>query len=348
MRRIDYFSTLFPQGIPPLWCPLISHYRGKGEFDTERMTAHINHIAPYVQAFLAPGSTGDGWEMTPEERLELIELLLPQAEEISGHVLVGVLETERKAAAESVKSVAQRYSIENTPAFAGVTVTAPRGEDLSQEDITEDLSAVLDHRVPTTLYQLPQITKNEIDPSTAAHLAKKYPNFYLFKDTSGEDKVARSGLMPEDLFMVRGAEVDYAQWLKGLGGPYHGFLLSTANCFAPQLDKIIELSVLSATQGAGGAHSIEASEAAKEAYSISDTLSTVVESAFAAVSSLPFGNPFANSNKSIDHVMAYGSGYDKRTPPLTYSGHRIPEEIVVTIAELLKRHDLFPKKGYLE
>ncbi len=347
MRRSDYFTSLFQRGIPTLWCPLITHYKAGKGFDEERMSAQIQHNAPYVQAFLAPGSTGDGWEMVPEERFELTELLLPLVEKIDGHLLLGILETGRGKAAKAVEMVAERYSPEKTPGYAGVTVTAPKGSTLTQEDISADLSAVLDQNVPTTLYQLPQITENVIGPKTVLELAQKYPNFYLFKDTSGEDEVAYSGIIPEDVLLVRGAEGDYAPHLKTLGGAYHGFLLSTANCFASQLSRIIELSGLAASQGAGGAHSIDASEAAQEARSISETLSTVVESAFSTVSGLPFGNPFANANKSIDHIMAYGPSYASAEAPLTHSGKRIPDELLVTIAELLKRHDLFPNKGYL-
>ncbi len=347
MRRRDYFSTLFPQGIPTLWCPLISHYAAEGKFNAERMAAHIESLSPYVQAFLAPGSTGDGWEMSPEERTELIDLLLPLTEEVDGHLLLGVLETDRGKAADTVAGLKNSYIPGETPGYAGVTITAPRGSELTQTTIFDELSAVLEHGVPTALYQLPQVTENEIDPCTAEDLAKKYSNFYLFKDTSGKDKVVRSGRLPEDLFLVRGAEGNYAEWLKGLGGSYHGFLLSTANNFAPHLSRIIELSSLAAVQGAGGAHSLEVSEAAREAYSISHTLSTVVETAFNTVSALPFGNPFANANKAIDHIMAYGPGFETAQPPLTHSGNRIPAEIETSLAEILRRHDLFPQKGYL-
>ena len=348
MRRRDYFSTLFPQGIPTLWCPLISHYTDEGNFNTERMAAHIEYLAPYVQAFLAPGSTGDGWEMSSDERTGLIELLLPLTEQVNGHLLVGVLETDRGKAADTVAALKKNYTPGETSGYAGVTITAPRGSELTQTSIFDELAAVLDHGVPTALYQLPQVTENEIDPCTAEDLANKYSNFYLFKDTSGKDKVARSGRLPDDLFLVRGAEGNYAEWLKGLGGPYHGFLLSTANNFAPQLSRVIELSTLAAVQGAGGAHSIEASEAAREAYSISNTLSTVVDTAFNTVSTLPFGNPFANANKAIDHIMAYGAGFDAVQPPLTHSGNRIPAEITSSLADVLRRHELFPQTGYLE
>jgi len=348
MRRKDYFTRVFPQGIPTLWCPLISHYADSGTFNSERTAAHIEHISPYVQAYLAPGSTGDGWEMSSEERFELVELLLPLAEEVSGHLLIGVLETGRGKAAESVEAIRRRYTIDSTPAYTGVTVTAPHGSSLSQHEIRSDLSEVLEQGVPTALYQLPQVTENEIEPSTAVELAKKYPNFYLFKDTSGEDKVALSGLMPDDLFLVRGAEGNYARWLQGFGGPYHGFLLSTANCFAPQLSSIIELSSLAASQGAGGAYSAEAAKAEEEALSLSDKLSTVVETAFSTVATLPFGNPFANSNKAVDHIMAYGKEFRKAPEPLTHSGKRIPTDTLDTLSELLKHNDLFPQKGYME
>ena len=42
---------------------------------------------------------------------------------------------------------------------------------------------------------------------TVAALAGEFPNFILFKDTSGADRVAQSGLDLGGVFMVRGAEV---------------------------------------------------------------------------------------------------------------------------------------------
>ena len=72
---------------------------------------------------------------------------------------------------------------------------------------------------PIALYQLPQVTENEITPETVAELASRFPNFYLFKDTSGEDRVALADLDLQGVFLVRGAEGQYHQWPRAVGGP---------------------------------------------------------------------------------------------------------------------------------
>lgn len=344
MERAEIREQFFPEGIPRLWCPLITHYNEDGSFAAERSKAHIAHLSPYVHSFLAPGSTGDGWEMSPEERLELIEMLRDPIAEIDGHLLLGVLETEQGAAADEVAKLNERYRLNQPGTICGVTVTAPKGASLAQDIIAAELAEVLELGVPTALYQLPQITENEILPETSAELSLEFPNFYMFKDTSGEDKVAMSGGVPENLFLVRGAEGDYYRWYQASGGPYDGFLLSTANGFAPQLARIIELS--DAGQEALGRQA--ESDALTEARGLSDTLSKAVEEIFAAVSDLSFGNPFANGNKSVDHWMAFGPKAGSQDSPMTHSGQRIPASILEQVGGILEDAGFLPKKGYLE
>ena len=156
---------------------------------------------------------------------------------------------------------------------------------------------------PTALYQLPQVTQNEMSPATIADLAARFPNFILFKDTSGADRVASAGQDVGDVFLVRGAEGDYARWLKAGGGPYDGFLLSTANCFGRELLEVITL----ANAGRPG-----------EAQSLAERLSAVVKEVFALVASVPDGNAFANANKAMDHFFAHGPRAARRDPDDPY------------------------------
>ena len=368
MDRKSIQELHFPEGLPKLWCPLISHYTREGEFDPLRSAAHISHLKPYVNAFLIPGSTGDGWEMGPPERLELIDMLQSTIERINGKLLVGVLETARGAAVREIKNIILRCDMSGKGAVCGVVVTAPRGENLSQDTIYNELSSVLELGVPTALYQLPQITENEVAPETAARLADSYPNLYLLKDTSGFDRIAEAAVMPEDLFMVRGAEGDYLRWYRAAGGPYDGFLLSTANGFAPQLSRIIRLAD-EAAEGSGtaedsstarGSSTVRGSSTAedggpdggkaarKEAEDVSRLLSKIVAESFKLCADLPFGNPFANSNKVVDHWMAYGRMALKRPMPMTHSGNILPSLLVERIGDMVKGAGLMPEKGYLE
>jgi len=46
--------------------------------------------------------------------------------------------------------------------------------------------------------------------------------------------------------------------------------------------------------------------------------------------------------------MAYAAGYRKAPAPLTHSGNRIPADMLDTLSELLRQHELFPQMGYME
>jgi hypothetical protein len=277
--------------------------------------------------------------MSNGEIHSLLQVLMKAVDEVKSRLLIGVLKTGRKESTASAREILESLRIPHDlhtqylhNSF-GITVTPPKGAELTQEEIAEDLGDLLGLGYPTALYQLPQITENEINPRTAKTLADEYPNFYLFKDTSGKDSVALSGEMPDDLFLLRGAEGRYSEQLKTAGGPYHGFLLSTANCFAPQLYDIISLC----EEGR--------QEQARE---LSTRLGHTVDAAFQAAADLPFGNPFANANKGIDHFMAYAMDGYRADPPLSHSGDRFPKPLIEKLGAILEDADLLPARGYLQ
>jgi dihydrodipicolinate synthase/N-acetylneuraminate lyase len=334
MQRSDLVETLFPDGVPTLWCPLITHYRADGSIDETRTAAHIRTLSPYVGGFLAPGSTGEGWDMSSDEVHQLLALLTGIIDTVKSRLLIGVLKTGRGEAAEAAQQIITALDLpRDLHNFFGFTVTAPKGAELSQEEISADLGDVLGLGYPTALYQLPQITENEILPRTARSLAESYPNFYLFKDTSGKDTVALSGEMPEDVYMLRGAEGNYAAQITAAGGPYYGFLLSSANCFARQLADIITLNEEGRTDRAA---------------QLSAALNHTVEAAFQLAADLPFANPFANANKMMDHFMAYGQDAYRADPPRVHSGDQLPAPLLEKVGSLLEDADLLPARGYLQ
>jgi len=302
-------------------------------------------MRPYISSFLAPGSTGDGWEMSAEESLGLVEMLLSEASTLDFKLMIGVLHTERGAAAAAVKQLLSRLGADADEAgqpnvdqlirrnVCGFTVTPPKGKELSQKLIHEELELIARTGAPLALYQLPQITENEMSPETFADLVARYPNIYLFKDTSGGDTIALSGVDVAGVRMVRGAEGDYASWLQRTGG-YYGFLLSTANCFAQELSEVVAAALSGETD---------------KADAVSGRVAAVVSTVFDAAATLPFGNPFANANKAIDHHFAYGpdqaAGADA---PMTHSGNRLPSELLKTAASALQTHGLYPVRGYLK
>ncbi len=341
--RQALIQHLFPGGIPSLWCPTLTHFTGAHTVDRDRIGAHFRFLAPFVKGILVPGSTGEGWEMNDGEIRQLLEVVLATARSVGMRVLVGALKPDAEQTLACVESTVTWLKAESGASdgeralqqcgVAGFTICPPRGRDLSQTAIQAGLRKVLDRGLPTALYQLPQVTGNEMSPETVSALAREYPNFYLFKDTSGQDRVVTSGLDFGGVFLVRGAEGGYARWPKSGGGPYDGFLLSTANVFAAQLGAI-QSALLEGRQ--------------PDAQALAQRVDTVVKQCFEMVAGFPAGNPFTNANKLLDHIMAYGPGAVQHAPPLLYSGRRLPQAWISTAVELLRKNSLLPSSGYLD
>ncbi len=333
----------FPLGIPRLWCPPLPHYKRNGTLDKERIAAHLAYLSPIVKTFLIFGSTGDGWELTEEEMSDLLDFFILQAERLDIRLLIGVLRPDADVARRRIIEIVSYLknkcdTSDPEQAFAeshicGFTVCAPRGKDLPQSFIRQKLFEILDLGYPTALYQLPQITENEIDPESFAYLADGFPNFYLFKDTSGTDKIILSGIDRRGIFMVRGMEGDYHRWYPPQpGGLYDGFLLSSANCFAKELKQMMDLKEKGFNE---------------EAELLSCKISRVVMDGLTQAEKIPFGNAFANSNKAFDHFFAYGKGALNMPSPMTHAGRPLPDEFILFAKDLLEDEDLMPETGYL-
>lgn len=338
--RSALLHRLLPDGVPTLWCPLLTHYDDQGRIDFERIGRQLDFLAPSVHGFLVPGSTGDGWQLSDGETQALLAGVVEMAVERRLALLIGVLKPTgaamHEAMARTLRWLQQRAGSSDplaalrSAAVAGFTYCAPHGAALTQGDIADVLESLLATGLPASLYQLPQVTGNRIAPETVRTLAARHANLLMLKDTSGEDQVAESGLA--DLFLVRGAEGGYSRHLKLGGGRYDGFLLSTANGFGPQLAELIE-------------HLRSGRRA--EADSLSARLEAAVNEVFAAAALLPYGNAFTNANKAIDHFMAHGPGARSVTPPRLHSGERLPAALIATAGAALERQALMPARGYL-
>lgn len=341
--RKKIIAALFPTGVPRLWCPLLTHYRDDGSIDFNRMSRHFSHIVPAVKGYLVPGSTGDGWVLDEEQTLQVSDFAVRQAQKHGVHLLLGVLKSDTETMIRTISAMLgvnvrtqsrdEVARILMSKQICGFTVCPPTGKTLTQSEITAGLSAILDLGLPTALYQLPQVTGNEMEPATFAGLRQRYANVILFKDSSGQDRIALSDFDKEGIFMVRGAEGDYARWLKDVTGPYDGFLLSTANGFARELNTLIER--------------LESGDREK-AEEISDRLTTAVNSVFALVQPLTYGNPFTNANKAIDHFFAFGPDAIAKDGPMLHAKVRLPAYIIEATRDILVQCRLMPGKGYLE
>ena len=343
-KRQALIQALLPAGVPRLWCPLLTHYRGDGGIDFERMSAHFRHIVPWVKGFLIPGSTGDAWELDEQETLQVAEFALQQAKRQEIHLLLGALKRDTGGVQRTISGMltlldqkgltgeTDGLQMLKAKRVCGFTVCPPAGKTITQEDIEAGLSQILDLGLPTALYQLPQVTENEVSPETFGRLLERYFNLIFFKDSSGQDRIATSAVDKGGVFLVRGAEEDYAKWLRETGGPYAGFLLSTANCFARELSALIG--------------SLERGDQ-KKADEISARLTSAIRSVFALVQPLPCGNAFTNANKAIDHFFAYGPWADAADGPMLHAGVRIPDDVMTATGAVLKRLQLMPDRGYL-
>lgn len=339
--RQALLRQLLPGGVPALWCPLLTPYRADGQIDAARLARHLASIAGPVGGLLVPGSTGDGWQLADAEVRALLKLLLPLARAHGTAVLIGLLKTDTAAVLHQLHDTLawlRRLTGAETDLAAmraagvcGFTVCPPSGADLTQDTIRQALDEVLATGLPFALYQLPQVTGNEMSPETVAWLAARHPNFLWFKDTSGADRVAAAGV--HDMFLVRGAEGGYSRHLAGHGGAYDGFLLSTANTFAAPLAQLLD-------------HLAHGEVVPADA--LSTRIGAVVDAVFAAAGGLPFGNAFTNANKAIDHWMAHGPAALNVPGARLHSGHSLPSPLIALAGDALRAQGLMPARGYLD
>jgi dihydrodipicolinate synthase/N-acetylneuraminate lyase len=341
--RRGLISEVLPAGVPRLWCPPLTHYRDDGGIDFNRMSAHLGHLGQWVNAYLIPGTTGDAWELGDRETVELIKFAVAEARKRNFVLLLGVLRPDAAAVRTLldemmtlVRSMTGKVEMAvclRSARIVAFTVCPPKGAALTQAEIESDLSAVLHRGVPTALYQLPQMTENEIVPETFERLVKKHANLIFFKDASGNDRIALSDVDKGGVFLARGVEGDYAQSLKDDGGPYDGFLLSTANCFPIQLTSVIR--------------DVE-NHNLRTAMETSNRIATAFREVSALVASMPLGNAFTKVNKAIDHFSAFGPSVRGKEGPLLHAGVRVAADIISGTSDILARLDLMPRKGYLE
>lgn len=304
-----------------LWVPLLSHYRPDDDtviLDINRIAAHMQALRPNVGQILLAGSTGDGWELSDQQIGDLLDMVTREAAFAGVKVLVGALGATTKAVIERARMIeeaAATWSLDTN--FAGLAVCPPIVPDATQSQIAahyEDVLAVT--ACDIAAYQLPQVTGCSIAPDTMRALSE-HPRVKMFKDTSGTDTVATFGLA--NILCVRGAEGEYARALSGAMG-YQGCLLSSGNVFAPTLRRIIAL--------------IDEGKAVA-AERLSERLTNLVLALFDIAAPLPFGNPFSNTARAVDHLLAFGSEWKIAPPPLTVSNNRLPSELLVVANDLL-------------
>jgi len=212
----------------------------------------------------------------------------------------------------------------------GLTVCPPVGAT-NQTQILDHFRRVMDATSsPIAVYQLPQVTQCEVDPDTMATLARS-GRVHMFKDTSGADRVAASGVLGEAVWTLRGAEGGYFEALKPAGG-YDGWLLSTANGFAAHYRDIRLL----ADRGDRSA-----------ALALSARVARVVNEIFELGAKMNLGNVFSNANRAVDHVQAYGEKCLEAPMPHRIDGTTVPRDYVAKVSALVRDAGLASAEPYL-
>ena len=149
-QRRALVEILFPDACPRLWCPPLTHFHTDGTLDATRIRRHLEVLAPYARGVLVPGSTGEGWDMSDAEVLELLAVVLDAAPELDLSVLIGVL---RRNVADMVAVVqgtaswlCDRTGMSSDLAamcaagVVGFTVCPPTGAELTQDQFATDWS----------------------------------------------------------------------------------------------------------------------------------------------------------------------------------------------------------------
>ena len=322
-------------GTDRLWVPLLTHFRpgpGGGTLvDGDRMVAQLRALRPSVRQFLLAGSTGDGWELSQGHFLDILRVAR-RADAFAGcRLLTGVLRPDTGAVIAWARDVERALERDGPPAgeHVGLAVCPPVKPGASQDEILAHYRAVL---AATTsdlaVYQLPQVTGCAIAPETMRVLARE-PRVTMFKDTSGEDAVTRSGLV-SGVTMVRGAEGGYVEALRPTGG-YDGWLLSTGNVFGPVLRRTLDLHA-AGQDGRAGA--------------LSAMMTTMIDALFREASAVPFGNPFSNANKAADHLLAQGRDWRAKPLPVVVSGNELPLALLEAVEDLIGHFPAMSARGY--
>lgn len=340
--RAAWLDTLLPEGVPGLWCPLLTHYTADGALDRPRMRAHLDFLQSSVRGLLVPGSTGDGWQLDDAQAHELLDFMLGEARTRGLRLLAGVLKPDTAQMLDGLArtmawlrarpdaAVGTDAAVLRHAGLCGFAVCPPHGA-LPQSAIREALDRLLATGLPLALYQLPQVTGNELSASTLAWLADRHANLLMVKDSSGEDRIARDGF--RSAWLMRGAEGGYSMQLAASGGAYDGLLLSSANAFGPPLARML-----------AGLHAGDAAQA----HALSGTISAVMAETFAAAAPLPSGNVFTNANKALDHFMAHGPAAAGLPGPRLHGGGHLPPALIAETGAILARHGLMPARGYLD
>ncbi|MFC1758923.1 hypothetical protein ACFL2H_09160, partial [Planctomycetota bacterium] len=90
-QRESLIRHFFPEGMPNLWCPALTHVRDDGSFDTSRMEKQLGRVADFCNAWLMFGPTGNGDQLSDDDVISLLECASQAAARNNAFLFVGAI-----------------------------------------------------------------------------------------------------------------------------------------------------------------------------------------------------------------------------------------------------------------
>ena len=249
-KRKNLQDLLFPRGIPPLWCPSLTHFDDSRRIDLRRMQAHLEWMMPHVKGYLVPGSTGDGWDLDDAETETVVRFAVDMARKRGVSLLLGALRKKTTDVTDSIerfldilrKLTGKPDSLAALIAagVSGFTVCPPAGKDLDQATIGAALEIILDMGLPDGPLPAAPGHGKRGGAGDVRKACRKIPESHPLQ---GFER--RRPHRPVRRRCAR--RVPRAGRRRGLctvataaGGTYDGFLLSTANSFPAGLLAVVD------------------------------------------------------------------------------------------------------------
>lgn len=322
--RSSRLDRLFPQGVPGLWCSMLTHYTPQGEIDWPRMEAHLSFMRQYVKGFVIAGHVGDGELLNTAQRQSLVDWIASKLKPNKEFFMAGVhVKDAESLNATTQWAAALKDKMTADPAsFTGLWVHAAAKEVQPLLDLNLPVAIEVDHN-----------SESSADAQAIATFAQSNENMLYAGDDSQDDAIARCATLPAGVFRFRSAEGDYTRQLGSSGGPYHGLYLASANLFPEQLAQIVLAPALGKWD---------------ESRDLSAKLTSFFKDAV-ALEKKTFHDNNATTRlcKAVDHHMAHGASANAAPMPMLGDVQLLAASFVNAMGDLLARHALSPQAGYL-
>lgn len=344
-RRAAMFGRIFMGGVPKIWCQPLVHVKEDGSLDIPRITAHFNSIYPFVRGYYLPFACREDLIDGRPFFQAIVELT---SSEPNLHVIAGANAEDLTESCDLVMDTFQWMKSRVSPnmptefalkahTIAGFAITPPYSiGQMSEQELIQGFEDIFAMDLPIAIVQPPPPAVNQLSFGAYSTLARTYSNFLFLLDRSGSDAIAcqleNHGQSIEEetrVKLLQGVDSDYDVWLNP-SGPYSGMVLHTANCFAPQMNFILDrLRNNDLKEANTYSHKISKVDNHAAAVShmfqvINGVLALLVDTHLG----LGTGHFEAAAMTVIDQVMAYGPTESLSAPePRLWNGTTIPKTV---------------------